>query len=296
MLVKERINVNDDRLVNGLLPVIKIMSEIDKSNDIDFDIDLSEAKFISPVFALSLIVFVSKSKKCIRLTNETEYIKTIELTAYGMKSDQLRGSQFLAILEKYSKKTFVPIVDFPARTNNDDKETILSAVERLIINQLSIQNNVAQGIKYIIGETIDNISEHSESDRGYIFAQAYPKKRYLDLCIADRGITLLGSYTKLQDNTISSDLEAIRAANRGISSKNLPEAENRGFGIYTTKKMLVDGLGGQYLMISGGSLYMKGRNTDNYYDLPPDIRWDGTIIALRIPYEDAKFNYIKYIE
>ena len=118
----------------------------------------------------------------------------------------------------------------------------------------------------------------------------------LDLCIADRGVTLLGSYQRLTDNEITTDLEAIRAANRGISSKNLPEAENRGYGIYTTKKMLVEGLGGQYLMISGGNFYINIPGFDSFYSLPDNLRWNGTIIALRIPYNVAKFNYVNYIE
>lgn len=81
----------------------------------------------------------------------------------------------------------------------------------------------------------------------------------MDVCIADRGVGLLGSYEKLPDNEIESDMEAIKAANRGLSSKNLPDAENRGFGIKTSKQMLIQGLGGQYLMISGSSLYIKSR-------------------------------------
>ena len=199
-------------------------------------------------------------------------------------------------MEGYSRKTYIPIICFPAKADNDDKRTILSVVENMVIRQSNIPSNVAVGIKYIIEETIDNITEHSGTDRGYIFAQSYPTKGYLDLCIADRGVTLLGSYQRLPHNEIASDIEAIEAANRGISSKNLPEAENRGYGIYTSKKMLVDGLGGQFLMISGNSFHFKGRNNDNFYTLPPGLRWDGTIIALRIPYQNPAFNYTNYIE
>ena len=148
----------------------------------------------------------------------------------------------------------------------------------------------------MIDETLDNITEHSESDRGYIFAQAYPRKGFLDVCIADRGVTLLGSYKKLPGNEIESDSEAIKAANRGLSSKNLPEAENRGFGIKTSKQMLIDGLGGQFLMMSGSSLYVKSRNIDSFYSMPNGLRWNGTIVALRIPYNAPTFNYINYIE
>lgn len=148
----------------------------------------------------------------------------------------------------------------------------------------------------MISETIDNITEHSDSDRGFICAQAYPSKGYLDICIADRGVTLLGSYQKLVDNEIESDIEAIKAANRGLSSKNLPDAENRGYGIYTSKKMLINGLGGQYMMMSGGAVYMKSRDVDGFFTLPRDLRWNGTVVALRIPYQAPQFNYINYIE
>ena len=110
------------------------------------------------------------------------------------------------------------------------------------------------------------------------------------------GVTLLGSYRRLSDNEISTDLEAIKAANRGISSKNLPNAENRGYGIYTSKRMLVEGLEGQYLMISGGCLYVKSPKFDGFYSLPENLRWDGTIISLRIPYANENFNYVKYLE
>jgi len=83
---------------------------------------------------------------------------------------------------------------------------------------------------------------------------------------------------------------------KSASSKNLPEAENRGYGIITSKRMLVEGLGGQYLMISGSSFYFNGNGFDNFYSLPPGLRWQGTIIALRIPYQVSSFNYINYIE
>lgn len=208
----------------------------------------------------------------------------------------MRQTEFLAELEKYASKTYIPIIDFAAGRNSDAKEAVSSIVENMIIRQLSIQSNVANGLKYMIDETLDNISEHSESDRGYIFAQAYPTKGFLDVCIADRGVSLLGSYEKLPGNEIVSDMEAIKAANRGLSSKNLPDAENRGFGIRTSKQMLIQGLGGQYLMISGSSLYIKTRNIDSFYSMPQALRWNGTIVALRIPYHSASFNYINYIE
>jgi anti-sigma regulatory factor (Ser/Thr protein kinase) len=241
-------------------------------------------------------VYLTRCGKQIAFTNVFDYLERIGLGNGGIKPDTMRQTEFLAELEKYTSKTYIPIIDFAAGRNSDAKEVVSSIVENMIIQQLNIQSNVANGFKYMIDETLDNITEHSESDRGYIFAQAYPTKRFLDVCIADRGVSLLGSYEKLPDNEILSDMEAIKAANRGLSSKNLPDAENRGFGIRTSKQMLIHGLGGQYLMISGSSLYLKSCNLDTFYSMPHGLRWNGTIVALRIPYHSSSFNYINYIE
>ena len=296
MIIKEHINVKDDRLIDGLTPVVWIMDQMEKSVDQEVTIDFSDTRFISPVFALSLIVYLTRCGKQIAFTNVSDYLERIGMGNGGIKPDTMRQTEFLAELEKYTSKTYIPIIDFAAGRNSDAKEVVSSIVENMIIQQLNIQSNVANGLKYMIDETLDNITEHSESDRGYIFAQAYPTKGFLDVCIADRGVSLLGSYEKLPDNEILSDMEAIKAANRGLSSKNLPDAENRGFGIRTSKQMLIHGLGGQYLMISGSSLYLKSCNLDTFYSMPHGLRWNGTIVALRIPYHSSSFNYINYIE
>ena len=296
MIIKEHINVKDDRLIDGLTPVVWIMDQMEKSVDQEVTIDFSDTRFISPVFALSFIVYLTRCGKKIAFTNVSDYLERIGLGNGGIKPDTMRQTEFLAELEKYTSKTYIPIIDFAAGRNSDAKEVVSSIVENMIIQQLNIQSNVANGFKYMIDETLDNITEHSESDRGYIFAQAYPTKGFLDVCIADRGVSLLGSYEKLPDNEILSDMEAIKAANRGLSSKNLPDAENRGFGIRTSKQMLIHGLGGQYLMISGSSLYLKSCNLDTFYSMPHGLRWNGTIVALRIPYYSSSFNYINYIE
>lgn len=171
MVINERINVKDNQLMEGLIPLVKIMSTVNGSTEPDLEVDFSRTKFISPVFALSLIVYLS-----------------------------------------------------------------------------------------------------------------------------DCGISLLGSYQRLPDNEIVSDLEAIKAANRGLSSKNLPNAENRGYGIRTSKRMLTEGLGGQFLMLSGNSFYLKTPGFNSFYSLPGNLRLSGTVVALRIPYNVNKFNYINYIE
>jgi len=296
MLIRNHINVKDNWLLDGLRPVVDIMSQVEASGESEVTIDFADTQFISPVFALSLIVYLTRCGKHVTIINPTEYLGLIGMADGGIKPDRMRQTEFLATMEKYVSKTYIPIIDFAAERNSDAKEAVSSLVENMIISQLSIERNVAIGFKYMVDETLDNITEHSESDRGYIFAQAYLQKGFLDVCIADRGVTLLGSYQKLQNNEIATDMEAIKAANRGISSKNLPDAENRGYGIRTSKGMLVDGLGGQYMMISGSGLYFKRPGYDSFFRMPEGLRWNGTIVAMRIPYQSPQFNFIDYIE
>jgi len=88
----------------------------------------------------------------------------------------------------------------------------------------------------------------------------------------------------------------MKAANSGISTKNLPDAENRGYGIITSKKMLVDGLSGNFVMLSGNALFLKSKSVDQFSALPDIATWKGTIVAMRIPYVNEGFNYIHFVE
>ena len=296
MLINRNINIKDDKLSNGLKEVLIIIDQIQNSPDPEHIIDFNNTSFVTPTFVLPLMVFAKGCGKSIHFKNITPYMSLLYF-GEGILPDEIRKTEFIAKMEAYAGKTYTPVINFPATENRiDDKNNILTTVESIITRQIGLSSNVIMGIKYMIGEMVDNITEHSNSERGYILAQAYPTKKYLDICIADTGISLLGSYQKLQDNEIASDLEAIQAANRGISTKNLPNAENRGYGIITSRNMLIDGLDGQFIMISGNAMYMRNKNIDKFIALPNQIYWKGTIIALRIPYINYEFQYINYIE
>lgn len=296
MDLKLKANIDDSRMSTGLLAAMNAINQINEAADEQITLDFSEVGFVTPLYVLPLVVFLNGCDRNIAIAHAGEYLRTIGFTK-GMYPDKMRRSEFLAIMEKYSRKTYIPIVSFPAAKESDDeKDAILSTVESMIVRQSGIASNVATGLKYMLGESIDNIIQHADSERGYIFAQSYPRKGFLDICIADSGITLLGSYRTLPDNEIESDLEAIQAANRGISTKNLPNAENRGYGIITSKKMLVDGLGGSFIMMSGNAMHLYNSEYRRFIETPSAIRWNGTIIALRVPYINRDFQYINYIE
>lgn len=124
--------------------------------------------------------------------------------------------------------------------------------------------------------------------------QNYPQKGFLDICIVDSGIGLLGSYKKFGFKNIDTDVKALEQAVNGNSTKQI--TETRGYGIDTSRRMLVDGLKGKYFLFSGSAFYIY---TDNFEQITPINRnnnWNGTI-ALRVPnVVPDGFKYYAYVE
>lgn len=271
------------------------MDSINKSEDEEVIIDFSSFKFATPVFVISLMLFLRSCGKNVSYKNLSFYLDTVKFHN-PIRPDDIGTDGLLEVMNRQEYKSYIPIICFPAtKSRAKDKDAILTAIENLLCLKLNIAKNVSNGLKYIIGEMVDNITEHSGSERGYIFAQYYPTKGFMDLCIADEGITLAGSFNNAGIE-VADDIEAMQAANKGISSKNLPDAENRGYGIFTSKKMLIKGLGGQYMMMSGSVIYLYDDSTDQILKLPNDNKWKGTILALRLPTQKEGFNYSMYFE
>ena len=297
MKIDATVNIQDNNLLYGLQEVLKIIEQLIRSEDREDIICFQKRTFVTPLFILPLLVYVAGRDKVIRFENYSSYMDKIHFSQGGLKPDMTDHAEFIASLNKFAYKTFLPIINFPAKIHcNNERNAILTAVENMLAKQLGLQPNITAGLKYIVEESVDNIIEHSESERGYIFSQSYQKKKYLDICIADSGISLLGSYRKAGRKEFTDHLMAIQAANSGISTKNLPDAENRGYGITTSKKMLVDGLSGNYVMLSGNALHLKTQTIEKFVSLPGEANWKGTIIAIRIPYINESFNYIQYVE
>src|SRR5690606_32833445 len=99
---------------------------------------------------------------------------------------------------------------------------------------------------YLIDEMTHNINDHSQAEQGFIFARYYPASNYIDVCICDGGIGIYESYSKSPKFHPQSEQEAIEFAINGRSTKDRPEA--RGFGIPTSRDMLVNGLKGKFYL------------------------------------------------
>jgi hypothetical protein len=149
-------------------------------------------------------------------------------------------------------------------------------------------------VKYLISEAMDNIAEHSLAKTGWIMVQSYPQKGYIDICIADTGSGILGSYKKTGNAEITSHTKALQFAINGKSTKQV--TETRGYGIDTSRRMLVEGLKGKYVLFSGNALYIYTNELEQITPLKTS-GWKGTLLALQIPAKTPEnFNYTTFLE
>ncbi len=296
MKISPTINVRTDKLSGGFLSAVEFCKELMPAVDGD-RVSLSNVRFVTPSFLLPSLVFIEKMDRKPEFTDASSYLNAMSFCSGGIDASSMRDSEFKGFISGFAGGSYIPIIKFPTDLNGLDKrDAILSSVHSILVRQSKFGHNVENGLRYIIGESVDNIVEHSRSKYGYITAQSYPDKGYTDICIADTGGTILGSYA---DNPrtagIESDIEAIQSAVSGISAKNLPEAENRGYGLRTTIGMLTKGLDGEYLLASGDALFAATGKASQFIELPWGMRFCGTVIAFRIPENMTNFNYMKYI-
>lgn len=110
-------------------------------------------------------------------------------------------------------------------------------------------------LKTCLSELFNNIADHTDSGVGSIFAQWYPNKGSLEICIADFGQGIPATVGRMVDGL--SDSEAIaKAFEDGFSSRSLPT--NRGVGLHILQQNVVDNMSGTLKCLSaGGGLTIK---------------------------------------
>lgn len=290
---------------DSLLKLISVVNQIVSCVENEITLDFSNAKMLNPFFLGGLVCVIrnmQKSGKTIILNHDTNFNINSYLTTIcfpnTFSGDSGKESDYLKALDKYSYKTYIPIVSFRTNSLGDATiitENILSAISKLLKNQLKFSWGEIQPLSYFLGELTDNIIEHSKADEGYIFAQYYPNSNYVDLCICDSGQGILQSFLDNPTFNPQNEAEAIQLALSGSSTKDRPEA--RGFGISTTRDMLVNGLRGRLFLWTGSTTFLQAINKEAIVGIDGNGYFQGTFIALRLPtIIPGSFDFYKYVE
>lgn len=282
--------------LSSLLDVLEQWSKIKHKKELH--INLSNVLFVHPFLILPVCALFAnekeKGKKIIfQLPKKIEhYLNTIH---FPTGFDAIATENWEKVISEFSSRTYLPACKIPAATKYTGiREQLLTVFENILIQQANLKGQMITAIKYIISEAIDNIVEHAGAENGWIMVQSYPQKGYIDICITDTGSGIWGSYLKTENTEITSHTKAIQFAINGKSTKQI--TETRGYGIDTSRRMLVEGLKGKYVLFSGNALYIYTNELEQITPLNTS-GWNGTLLALQLPAKmPENFNYTTFLE
>ncbi len=256
--------------------------------------DFSRMQFTPPLLSAYYSSTISELDQELPFRGLNSYLETIQ---FPMGLTYEAESDIQQALNRYESKTYLPVTKFFTENSGDYpriREKVLSHITNSIRAIVKMPTNYYSALSYLISELTDNICEHSTHPFGYLTFQYYPLNAIIDICLVDRGVGILGSYNNYTGDRdfsqITDHMEAVDAAVRGQSTKKV--SEERGFGIATSRSMLVNGLKGSFVCLSGNGLLFN-EELSNFGTI-----FNGTLILLRIPVGiyNENFDWPDYVE
>lgn len=166
------------------------------------EIDLSGTKFMSPFLISGLVHIITMHRNRGGVCefnfndlahNTRAYLETVKFPL-GFNYKENRGDFIEDIFSSYHNRSYTPIVRFPTDLSSGNslcREKILTALNKILKNQLQLTGPFATGIYYLVDELTQNIVDHSGDLNGSIFAQFFKSKNFMDISIWDNGKGLL---------------------------------------------------------------------------------------------------------
>lgn len=218
----------------------------------------------------------------------------------GRSDIKASSSTANAIIEVHNTIEKNITTNIVTKINLNDSDEINKKINENIASLCSLNDkikNIKQSISYFLSEITDNMQQHANTDFGYIYTKYNYIDNQIEIVLADGGMSIYGSYinaNKFIDNIKNSDILAVGIAKEGYSTKDRPEAENRGYGLSSNIKMITQGLKGDFAIMSGNALYVS--SIDKLIELPKQVDWKGTLVLAIIPTDiPSAFNFYNYI-
>lgn len=273
-----------DSLAAQLLALYGTLKNLSLNEQVEFD--LNQASWMVPLLVLPISIYINNSNSIFNIENNHAVKKYFDAIRFPNGVDSVTSFE----QQIQANKSFIPI-SVLRKEHGTERERLETQFEIMISGKLTQYPGIKDAIYYPISELVTNIFEHSQEQTGYIFGQWYPTKKYLDICIVDTGRGLAGSYMESKDMDFT-DMEAIKEVMRGHSTKAETE---RGYGVRTSKRVVCEGLGGGFVLISGKSALISESNQDRLLTLP-EFSWKGVIIAYRIPEPKGMLKISDFLE
>lgn len=238
-------------------------------------LDISDVKWMWPTMLLPLAALM-RSEKGLKYVPPIKH----EVAQY---IDIVTAETSIARLRQ---RSYLPVVRLPIEQR--DAGRILNIVYSLNANGKECGGENA--FKYLIGEMVTNIYEHSRFDNAFVMAQRYSLGGFVDICFCDDGVSIPGSLASA-GLLFEVDFEAVAEAMNGLSSKRNHE---RGWGIASSARICTEGLGGSLLIVSRRAVIEFRKGDPKRYIITERSKFSGTLISMRIPFPAPEVDIYEF--
>jgi hypothetical protein len=270
-----------ESLIAQFVSFYQTFSKINRLEKVIFD--FSQLNWIYPLLILPISAYIHETKSEYLTSQRSDinsYLNTVRFPG---------GVNSVAEFQKFL--SYIPVTSLEKSKQVENREKLESCFSTMLYKTINGVAGSQDAIYYPITELVGNIFEHSKKDRGWVFTQIYPNKKFLDLCIVDTGRGLRNCY-KEERNIILNDKEAVKEAVGGRSTKL---DKDRGFGIYSSKRVICEGLGGSFIILSGNAALISEKNREKLMEMP-SFNWQGVIISYRIPFPKQAIDIYPFLE
>lgn len=271
--------------------------DIEKDPEMD-SIDLRHIRFVAPASFLPSL-YLARSLEISPLNiefHDNAYDHGMKIMGYS-RSNSNMIPLMTTTLEGYS---------------DEEKYRIITAFDTKIRSLLFRNNNKEyleygneETFRYVTGEMLSNVEQHSEANRIYSYSQLYPNEGFAEVGILDNGITIPGkfekSYPQFIDQEINpydfeNDCDAINRCLNGISTKinfkrsmefidnpsEIEKNDNLGMGINTSIRVITEGLGGSFLIVSREGICHITPKEKKFIKAENNNTFKGTFVCVRL--------------
>lgn len=231
----------------------------DLSNQTGQTISIETEEFLYPTTLLPLKIHCLNTQKEIVLPKNPAKARYCRLFMGDRTYPRTSQSSYLSVTklpihQSKSDETFRQIIDVCERGKNMGGRDPLS---------------------YYINELLNNIYEHSGFTQAYAAVQGYRTKGFVEIVIVDNGISIPGKYVST-GITAENDVEYLKLALQGVSTKE----RERGFGLHTSLKVVVELIGGQFFLFSRNAGLAVDNHEQKLLILDNQHGFPGTLICI----------------
>lgn len=221
-----------------------------------------DCRYSKIVFDFSSLGFIEPGGVTV-LSNLIEYLKRVGVAVTFRNFHG--GTQALKFLD--DSGFFVHYLGKPVDPNSSVRNTTLPLqlveysrsygyMENRLVPWLARALNATDGglgtVKVCFQEIFNNIQDHSTVTIGCSFAQHYPTKRKIQICVSDFGVGIPENVRKV-DATLTDAAAIERACTAGFTTQTTPR--NRGAGLDVLIRNVVHKSGGAVVIHSGHGIY-----------------------------------------